>query len=125
MPFASLNLHYIHNTFLISSYCHFFSKFPLLFIFQQDISRAADDAAAEYHRTTPPENISPEGVWDAMALATDTMVKAIKAKDFLKYLAVANPKNGEAFFDEVNSLFSLSFFLSITLHSWFSLSRSY
>lgn len=51
-----------------------------------------------------------------MALATDTMVKAIKAKDFLKYLAVANPKNGEAFFDEVNLLFSLSFFLPIMLH---------
>lgn len=89
------------------------SKFPLLLIFQQDISRAADDAATEYHRITPPENISPEGVWDAMALATDTMVKAIKAKDFLKYLAVANPKNGEAFFDEVNLLFSLSFFFQL------------
>ena len=62
MPFASLNLNYIHNTFLISYFCHFFQNFLLLFIFQQDIFRVAGDAAIEYHRTTPLENISPEGV---------------------------------------------------------------
>ena len=117
MPFASLNLNYIHDTFLISYFCHFFQNFLLLFIFQQDIFRVPGDAAIEYHRTTPLENISPEGVWDAMALATNTMVKAIKTKFFLKYLAIANLKNGKIFFDKVNSLFSLSFFLSITLHS--------
>ena len=70
------------NKFCLFLLLFSYSKFSLFFIFQQDISCAADDAATEYHRTTPPENISPEGVWDAMALAADTMVKTIKAKDF-------------------------------------------
>ena len=42
-----------------------------------------------------------EGVSHAVTAGANSMIKAIKAKDFHKYLAVANPKNGEAFFEEV------------------------
>ncbi|HYP43010.1 MAG TPA: hypothetical protein VEQ18_03220 [Candidatus Nitrosocosmicus sp.] len=41
-----------------------------------------------------------------MTKAATDLVDSIQNKDFDKYLAVANPKNGEAFFTEVYLLHS-------------------
>ena len=71
---------------------------------QQDLARAADEAAMEYERTTPLEDRSAEGVWKAMNDAEASLVKSIKNKDFHKYLSVANPKHGSGFFEEVQPL---------------------
>ena len=73
-------------------------------LLQQDLSRAADDAAIEYERTTPADERSADGVWKAMNAAEASMVKSIKNKDFPKYLSVANPKHGDGFFEEVRLL---------------------
>jgi hypothetical protein len=74
-------------------------------ILQQDLARAADEAAMEYERTTPAEERSAEGVWEAMNAAEASLVKSIKSKDFHKYLTVGNPKHGDGFFDEVRGFF--------------------
>jgi hypothetical protein len=52
-------------------------------------------------KKTPEQERSPSGIWDAMSDASDKFVKAVHTKDFDKYLAVANPKNGDDFFREV------------------------
>jgi hypothetical protein len=62
---------------------------------------ASDEAARTYIEKTPTEEQTATGVWDAMTLASDNMVDAIKKKDFTKYLAIANPKNGDDFLGEV------------------------
>jgi hypothetical protein len=75
---------------------------------QQDLARAADEAAIEYERTTPADERSAEGVWKVMNAAEAAMVKSIKNKDFQKYLSVANPKHGDGFFEEVFHTFNPS-----------------
>ena len=62
---------------------------------------ASDEAAKAYMEKTPKDDQTASGVWDAMTLASDNMVEAIKKKDFTKYLAIANPKNGDDFLGEV------------------------
>ena len=42
-----------------------------------------------------------------MLKAEQKMVKAIRAKNFEKYISVANKKNEDGFFDEVYLLFPL------------------
>ncbi len=68
---------------------------------QREIAVAADEAAREYLKKTPEQERTPSGIWDCMNNASDKFVKAIHSKDFDKYLAVANPKNGDDFFREV------------------------
>ena len=51
---------------------------------------------------TPKEDQSGSGVWDAMTTASNNFIDAVKRKDFTKYLAIANPKNGDDFLAEVN-----------------------
>ncbi len=62
---------------------------------------ASDEAARAYNERTPKEDQTATGVWDAMTEASDNMVQAISKKDFTKYLAIANPKNGYDFLGEV------------------------
>ena len=50
---------------------------------------------------TPVDEQSASAVWDVMNEASERMVEAIKKKDFTKYLAIANPKNGDDFLNEV------------------------
>ncbi len=73
---------------------------------------ASDEAARVYMERTPKEDQTATGVWDAMTEASDNMVEAIKKKDFTKYLAIANPKHGDDFLEEVSlNHFNLSFFV--------------
>jgi hypothetical protein len=68
---------------------------------QREIQLAADEAAREYHKKTPPEERTPTGVWHAMKTASQRFVKYQKVKDFDKYLATANPANGDDFMKQV------------------------
>ena len=49
------------------------------------------------------------GTWEVMLKAEQKTIKAIRAKNFEKYLSVANKNNGDAFFDEVSLLILLFF----------------
>ena len=62
---------------------------------------ASDEAASAYRKKTPEDEQSASAVWDVMNEASERMVEAIKKKDFTKYLAIANPKNGDDFLNEV------------------------
>jgi hypothetical protein len=62
---------------------------------------ASDEAARAYIQKTPKEEQTATEVWDAMTKASDNMVDSIKKKDYTKYLAIANPKNGDDFLGEV------------------------
>ena len=85
-------------------------------LLQQDLSRAADESAIKFKRSTPAEERTAEGVWKVMNAAEASMVKSIKNKDFQKYLSVGNPKHGEGFFDEV--FLFLSIFPSFQYLLW-------
>ena len=74
-------------------------------ILQKEISAATDDDALQYKETTLVEDRIAPGIWLAMTKAQQKMVKLIRAKNFDKYIAMANPKNGDAFFDEVSHRF--------------------
>ena len=64
---------------------------------------------AEYREATPVAERNALEVWEVMLKAEQKTVKAIRAKNFEKYLSVANKNNGDAFFDEVSQLVPLSF----------------
>lgn len=82
----------------------------MLSTLQAEIARAADDAVEEYNRSVPENERTATGVWEVMQTANDKAIKTIKQKDFQKYLAVANPKNGDDFFNQVCA-FSLAFII--------------
>ena len=69
--------------------------------FQKEISIAADAVVAAYLQSTPATERTTLEVWEVMKKAQDRMVKSIRAKNFEKYVSVANKHNGDAFFDEV------------------------
>jgi len=62
---------------------------------------ATDEAAQEYTKWTPLQERCAPIFWEAMKNALDKFVKAVHAKDFDKYLGVANPKNRNDFLKEV------------------------
>ena len=64
---------------------------------------------AEYREATPATERNALEVWEVMLKAEQKTVKAIRAKNFEKYLSVANKNNRDAFFDEVSQLVPLSF----------------
>ena len=64
---------------------------------------------AEYWEATPTAERNALEVWEVILKAEQKMVKAIRAKNFEKYLSVGNKNNGDAFFDEVSLLVPLSF----------------
>ena len=82
----------------------------IMFIFQREIVAASDEAARAYKEKTPITEQTAAGVWDAMSAASTNMVDYIKKKDFTKYLAIANPKNGDDFLAEVSFFTSLLYF---------------
>ena len=72
---------------------------------QRELSAAADAAARAYKDETPFEHRITVGIWKAMTTAEDKARKSIRSKSFEKYVAVANLKNGNEFFDEVRHLY--------------------
>ena len=75
----------------------------LIFV-QNEISAVADAVALQYKETTPVEEKTTLGIWLAMTKAQQKMVKLVQARNFDKYIVVANPKNSDAIFDEVPHL---------------------
>jgi hypothetical protein len=73
---------------------------------------AADDASRDYLKRTPEQERTADGIWNAMTKASEKLVKCIVAKDFEKYLSVANPKNGDEFIAEV---LCISYYLSFLI----------
>ena len=63
----------------------------------------------EYREATPAAERNALEVWKVMLKAKQKTVKAIRAKNFEKYLPVANKNNGDAFFDDVSLLIPLFF----------------
>ena len=57
----------------------------------------------EYNRSLPEKDRTAAVVWGVMQTANEKAIKSIKQKDFVKYLAVANPKNGDEFFLQVRA----------------------
>ena len=81
----------------------------MVYIFvQKEIFVAIDIVALLYKETTLVEERSALGIWLAMTKAQQKMVKLIKTRNFDKYIAVANPKNGNAIFDEIPYLSCVS-----------------
>ena len=64
---------------------------------------------AEYREATPAVERNALEVWEVMLKAEQKTVKAIHAKNFEKYLSMANKNNGDAFFEKVSLLVPLSF----------------
>jgi hypothetical protein len=72
--------------------------------FQQEIAEASDDAARKYYEETPKEDRSDAAVTAVMRAAARTKQQSFRGQ-FAKYLAIANPKFGEKFLEEVSSSF--------------------
>ena len=62
---------------------------------------------AKYREAIPAAKRNALEVWEVMLKAEQKTVKAIRAKNFEKYLSVANKNNGDAFFDKVSLLILL------------------
>ena len=61
----------------------------------------------EYREATPAAERNALEVWEVMLKAKQKTVKAIRAKNFEKFLSVANKNNGDAFFNKVSLLIPL------------------
>jgi hypothetical protein len=70
---------------------------------QQEISEASDDASRKYYEGTPETDKTGSGVTEVMRAATKSKHASFKGQ-FSKFTAVANPKFGDAFMDEVSLL---------------------
>jgi hypothetical protein len=66
---------------------------------QQQIAEASDEAARKYMEETPEADKSDSGLTAAMRAAAKTKVQAYKGQ-FSKF-AIANPKLGDEFLEEV------------------------
>ena len=75
--------------------------FDPLICLQQEISEASDDASRKYHEETPEKDRTTSGVTEVMRVAARTKHASFKGQ-FSKFTAVANPKFGDAFLDEVS-----------------------
>ena len=62
---------------------------------------------AEYQEATPAAERNALEVWEIILKAKQKTVKAIRAKNFEKYIFVANKNSEDGFFDEVCLLFLL------------------
>ena len=62
---------------------------------------------AKYREATLAAERNALEVWEVMLKAKQKTVKAIRGKNFEKYISVANKNNGDAFFDHVSLLFPL------------------
>jgi hypothetical protein len=75
-----------------------------IFHFQQEIAEASDDVARKYYEETPKEDRNDAVVTAVMRHAAKTRHHSFKGQ-FTKYLAIANPKFGNEFLQEVSSSF--------------------
>jgi hypothetical protein len=90
------------NHLQIGSYPAFIPCLILICYFQQEIAEASDDAARKYYEETPKDEWNDAAVTLAMRNAAKTKQQSFKGQ-FFKYLAIANPKFGEKFLQEVCS----------------------
>jgi hypothetical protein len=67
---------------------------------QQDISEASDEAARKYIDETEKKDRDPTVVTQVMRAVAKAKAASYRGK-FSKYAAVANPKLGDRFLDEV------------------------
>jgi hypothetical protein len=77
--------------------------FDPLIRLQQEISEASDDASRKYYEETPEKDRTGSGVTEVMRAAAKSKQQSFKGQ-FSKFTAVANPKFGDAFMDEVSLL---------------------
>jgi hypothetical protein len=84
---------------------------------QQEIAEASDDAARKYYEETPKKDKSDEGVTATMRSAARSKQQSFKGQ-FSNYLAIANPKFRDKFFEEVNAF--LHYLLQFVLMYYFS-----
>jgi hypothetical protein len=70
---------------------------------QQEISEASNDASRKYYEETPEKDRTDSGVTEVMRDAAKSKHQSFK-NQFSKFTAVANPKFGDAFMDEVSLL---------------------
>ena len=68
---------------------------------QQEISEASDDASRKYYENTPEQERTSSGVTEMMRGVAKAKHQSFK-NQFSKFTAVANPKFGDAFMDEVS-----------------------
>jgi hypothetical protein len=72
--------------------------------FQQEIAEASNDAAKKYYEETPKEDRNDATITAIMKHAARSKQQSFKFQ-FAKYLAIANPKFGDKFLQEVSSSF--------------------
>jgi hypothetical protein len=72
--------------------------------FQQKIAKASNDAAKKYYEETPKDDRSNIAVITVKRAAARSKQQSFKGQ-FAKYLAIANPKFGDKFLQEVSSSF--------------------
>jgi hypothetical protein len=77
--------------------------FVPLICLQQEILEASDDASRKYYEETPEKDRTGLGVTKVMRAAARNKHQSFKGQ-FSKFTAVANPKFGDAFMDEVSLL---------------------
>jgi hypothetical protein len=70
---------------------------------QQEISEASDDASRKYYEETLEKDMTGLGVIEVMRASSKSKHQSFKGQ-FSKFTAVANPKFGDAFMDEVSLL---------------------
>jgi hypothetical protein len=79
------------------------SMFDPLIRLQQEILEASDDASRKYYEETPEKDRTGSGVTEVLKAAAKFKHQSFKAQ-FSKLTAVANPKFGDDFMDEVSLL---------------------
>jgi hypothetical protein len=78
---------------------------------KQEIAEAFDEATRKYVEETPEGDKSDSGIIAAMRAGPKSKIQSYKGQ-FSKYLAIANPKLGDEFLEEVcetSLLWSLEF----------------
>jgi hypothetical protein len=69
---------------------------------QQEIAEAADDVVRKYYDETAKEDRSDTAVTAVMRAASKTRQQSFRGQ-FAKHLAIANPKFGDRFLQEVSA----------------------
>jgi hypothetical protein len=91
----------------LHSYLSFFLMIVFFTYWQQEIADASNDAARNYYEETAEADRTVSGVTAVMRAAAKAKQQSFKGQ-FSKFTAVANPKFGDEFFQEVSD-FSLQF----------------
>jgi hypothetical protein len=98
---------------------HSYPSFILMIVFftywQQEIADASNDAARKYYEETAEVDRTVSGVTAMMRAAAKAKQQSFKGQ-FSKFTAVANPKFGDEFLEEV-SVFCLHYVLFFLLYT--------